>query len=506
MRQERVVVVGGGHNGLVAAILAARAGAQVTLLEAADHVGGATQGAAVFAGHPARLSRYSYLVSLFPDELLARLGIELSLRSRPVSSYTPTGAGGLLIERTPGSATADSFRTLTGSDHEFAAWQRFYAQTSTLAGVIAPTLTGPLRSFESVRAHAEQAGAGDLFHALTGEPLGHIVADRFSCDVVRGVVATDGLIGTHTSLFDPSLLANRCFLYHVVGRGTGEWLVPVGGMGALTDALVGRARQLGVQLVTQAQVVVADEDTQVVLQTDDGREWVADDVLAAVAPVTVQRWLGREAQSPVGAQLKINMLLKRLPRLAGGVDPKIAFAGTTHLEEGFEQLEQAYRSSVAGEVPDPLPAEVYCHSLTDDSILNGEPGATLTLFGLHTPQALLDAHRDQAVAAALAALQEHLAEPLADCLATDAQGRPCLDIATPTDLEQTLHMPGGHIFHGDLTWPWLEEPAESVPAQYGVEVPGSRRILLAGAGTRRGGGVSGLGGAAAVDALLAQGR
>ena len=506
MRQQQVIVVGGGHNGLVAAILAAQAGARVTLLEAADHVGGATQGTPVFAGHPARLSRYSYLVSLFPNGLAARLGIELPLRSRPVSSYTPTGAGGLLVERTPGSATAESFLALTGSDQEFDAWQSFYAQTCALAGAVVPCLTGPLRSFEEVRANAEQAGAGDLFGALTEQPLGEIVAGRFRHDLVRGVVATDGLIGTHTSLFDLSLLANRCFLYHVIGRGTGEWLVPVGGMGALTDALIGRARQVGVQVVTHAEVVAADENGQVVLETADGREWVADGVLAAVAPVTVQRWLGREAQSPIGAQLKINMLLKRLPRLASGVDPEVAFAGTMHLEEGFEQLEKAYRASVAGEVPDPLPAEVYCHSLTDDSILNGASGATLTLFGLHTPQALLDAHRDQAVAAALAALEKHLAEPLADCLATDAQGRPCLDVATPTDLEQTLGMPGGHIFHGDLTWPWLNEPAESVAARYGVEVPGSRRILLAGAGSRRGG-VSGLGSAAAADALLAgQGR
>ena len=495
-------MVGGGHNGLVAAVLAAQAGARVTVLEAADHVGGATQGTAVFAGHPARLSRYSYLVSLFPDQLAARLGIDLPLRSRKVSSYTPTGAGGLFVERTPGSATADSFRALTGSDREFAAWQQFYGQTSALAGAIAPTLTGPMATFGQVRAAAENAGVGDLFGALTERPLGEMVAERFGSDVVRGVVATDGLIGTHTSLFDPSLLANRCFLYHVIGRGTGEWLVPVGGMGALTDALIVRARRLGVQIVPDAEVVAVDEDEQVALRTGDGREWVADHVLAAVAPVIVQRWLGRAEESPVGAQLKINMLLKRLPRMAGGVDPTVAFAGTTHLEEGFEQLEQAHRSSLAGEVPDPLPAEVYCHSLTDDSILNGEPGATLTLFGLHTPQAVLDAHREQAVAAALSALERHLAEPLADCLAADADGRPCLDVATPTDLEHSLRMPGGHIFHGDLSWPWLDERADSIAAQYGVEVPGSRRILLAGAGSRRGGGVSGLGGAAAVDAWL----
>ena len=81
---------------------------------------------------------------------------------------------------------------------------------------------------------------------------------------------------------------------------------------------------------------------------------------------------------------------------------------------------------------------------------------------------------------------------------------PCLDISSPVDLERSLGMPGGNIFHDDLSWPWLADgyPADTPAARHGVEILGSTRILLAGAGSRRGGGVSGLGGAAAVDALL----
>ncbi|WP_206426108.1 hypothetical protein [Nakamurella antarctica] len=108
-------------------------------------------------------------------------------------------------------------------------------------------------------------------------------------------------------------------------------------------------------------------------------------------------------------------------------------------------------------------------------------------------------------AAALAGLQRHLAEPLADCLARDETGLLCVDVATPLDLEKSLNMPGGNIFHGDLSWPFLDDDEEAfAPAQQqGVAVEGSSRILLAGAGSRRGGGVSGLGGAAAVAALKA---
>jgi phytoene dehydrogenase-like protein len=283
-------------------------------------------------------------------------------------------------------------------------------------------------------------------------------------------------------------------------------------MGALTDALVAKARSLGVEIRCNVDVVGVDEDLTSVTVTgrvnDQETSFTAEHVLAAVAPAVVDGWLGRPAEIPTGAQIKINMLLDRLPRLASGIDPAIAFAGTMHLEEGFWDIEAAYATTAGGSLPAVLPGEVYCHSLTDPSIMNGHPGATLTLFGLHAPVDLFrndpEGSRARAAEAALIGLQRHLAEPLLDCLARDADGQPCLDISSPVDLERTLGMPGGNIFHDDLSWPWLADhyPVETPAARYGVEIGGSRRILLAGAGSRRGGGVSGLGGAAAVDALL----
>lgn len=511
-----VLVVGGGHNGLVAAILAAAAGRSVTLLERSAQPGGATVGERVFPPHPVRLSRYAYLVALMPDELIRRLGITIPLASRAVSSYTPVLRGGvasgLLVERHLGPATEESFRELTGSDEDFAGWVRLYAEIRSLAEVVAPTLTGPLRRRSEVADAVVATAGAQVWTDLVEEPIGAMIERRFRDDTVRGVVATDALIGTHTSLFAPDLLANRCFLYHLIGRGTGEWLVPIGGMGAVSDALVRRARELGVEIVCGASVIDIEETVGAVAVTAsrDGDEFTlaAPYLLAAIAPSALDRCLGRETEDPVGAQLKINMLLDRLPRLRSGVDPRTAFAGTMHLNEELSELEAAYAISRAGSLPAVAPSEVYCHSLTDPTILNGHPGATLTLFGLHTPVDLFrsdpDAARSAAAQAALIALQKHLAEPLLDCLARDENGEPCVDIASPVDLENSLHMPGGNIFHDDLSWPWLADdfPADTPAARYGVEVPGSRRILLAGAGSRRGGGVSGLGGAAAVDALL----
>jgi phytoene dehydrogenase-like protein len=516
MSRTDVVVVGGGHNGLVAAILAAQAGKSVTLLERSAQPGGATAGQALFRPHPARLSRYSYLISLMPDHLVRRLGIALPLASRTVSSFTPVRrdgiAGGLLVEREPGPATEQSFAELTGGSAEFASWLAFYAEMRSMATALAPFLSGPLVRRADARDAVIAAAGEQIWTDIVEAPLGAMILRRFRDDTVRGVVATDGLIGTHTSLLDPELLANRCFLYHLIGRGTGEWLVPVGGMGALTDSLVGKARSLGVDVRTGVNVVNVDETTSgvsVTATSNTGETTVeAGHLLAAVAPAVVDGWLGREASIPTGSQIKINMLLDRLPRLASGVDPAVAFAGTMHLEEGFWDLEAAFATTSAGNLPAVLPAEVYCHSLTDPSILNGHPGATLTLFGLHAPAELFRADpvaaRTKATEAALIALQRHLAEPLLDCLARDVDGQPCLDISSPLDLEAQLNMPGGNIFHDDLSWPWLADgfPADTPAARYGVDIPGSMRILLAGAGSRRGGGVSGLGGLAAVDALL----
>lgn len=495
-----VVVVGGGHNALVAAAYLARADLRVLVLEKLGHVGGAAVSERAFPGVAARLSRYSYLVSLLPDRIVADLGLRVRLRSRAVSSYTP--AGDLLVERDPGSATAASFRALTGSDAEFARWRRWYGDLAGFAAALAPTLLEPLVSRERARSPVDPA----VWERVVERPLGETLEEVFADDVVRGVVATDGLIGTHASLHD--FRANRCFLYHVVGNGSGEWLVPVGGMGAVTAELARAAREAGAEVVTGAEVSRVDADGVTAEVEFDGRAVGARFVLSGISPSTVDTLRGRPRGAVAeGCQVKVNMLLERLPRFTGGVDPRLAFAGTLHLDESYAQLETAYRESAAGRVPSVLPAEMYCHTLTDPSILAPELAGrgwhTLTLFGLHTPAALFEADnaglRDELVGRYLAALNAHLEEPIESCLATDADGRPCLEARTPLDLEAELGLPRGNIFHGDLAWPFAEEGDEV--GRWGVETDVAN-LFVCGAGARRGGGVSGIGGHNAAMAVL----
>lgn len=507
------VIVGGGHNGLVAAAYLARAGRTVLVLERLGHTGGAAVSTRPFAGVDARLSRYSYLVSLLPRKIVDELGLRFAVRKRSVSSYTPAERGGRatgLLVGGGGDCTRESFAALTGGDAEYAAWQSFYGTTLRVAERVFPTLTEPLPERAELRARIDDEAA---WRMLFEEPIGAAIEERFADDLVRGVVLTDALIGTFADAHDPSLVQNRCFLYHVVGGGTGDWDVPVGGMGALTDALADAARAAGAEIVTghEATRVETDGDrADVTFRTEAGDTGTvaARHVLVNASPQALAALLDEAPPAPAaeGAQLKVNMLLRRLPRLRDrAVDPREAFAGTFHIAESYRQLATAYEEAAGGRPPSAPPSEIYCHSLTDPSILAPELAQrgyqTLTLFGLHTPARLFaadnDAVREDLLKATLAQLDTHLAEPIADCLAVDADGKPCVEAKTPLDLERDLRLPGGHIFHRDLAFPY----ATPGTGRWGVETAHAN-VLLCGAGAVRGGGVSGVPGHNAAMAVL----
>lgn len=504
------VAVGGGHNALVAAAYLARAGLRVLVLERLGTLGGAAVSHRAFSGHDARLSRYSYLVSLLPPKVARDLGLEVELRTRRVAAYAPAPEGGLLVDDDAGSArTVASFRAVTGSDRDHAAWLSFHELTSAVARRLFPTLTEPVPGQDEVRRLlADVPGA---WEALVERPLGETLQERFGHGLVRGVISTDALIGTFASVDEPSLRQNRCFLWHVIGGGDGRWRVPVGGMGAVTEALAAAATRGGAELRTGAEVVHVDESDDAVELTwrDEAgeRAVAARYLLAGVAPAVLARLRGAPLQpvSPEaeGCQTKLNMLLDRLPRLRSGVAPEDAFAGTFRLNEHEDDLRAAYEDAAAGRLPARPPAELYCHSLTDRSILGPRAPAgqqTLTVFGLHTPASLFKADnagaRATMVERYLDSLDEHLIDPIRGCLATDSEGALCVEAKTPLDVEHELGMPAGNIFHGDLEFPWAERPGG-----WGVETE-HPRTFVCGAGALRGGGVSGVAGHNAAMAVL----
>ncbi|WP_442931919.1 phytoene desaturase family protein [Mycobacterium sp. 050134] len=510
------MIVGGGHNGLVAAAYLARAGLRVRLLERLPQVGGAAVSVQAFDGVDVRLSRYSYLVSLLPSRIVDDLAIAVRLAKRPYASYTPDpatgGRDGLLIGRSGTFAAIGA----AGDERGFAA---FYRRCRLVTERLWPTLLEPLRTRDEACRHVLAGGDPDAavaWRAMVDEPIGHAIAEAVGSDLVRGVIATDALIGTFARLDDPALMQNVCFLYHVLGGGNGDWDVPIGGMGSLTAALAAAARDYGAEISTGAEAYAVQPDGLVRFSVGDEERMIRGRfVLSAVTPTVLAGLLGEQAPpSAQGAQVKVNMVLRRLPALRdGNVTPAEAFAGTFHANEAWTQLDTAYARAVSGRLPDPLPCEAYCHSLTDRSILSAElrdSGAhTMTVFGLHTPHGLFDdadpgALRVRLTESVLTSLNSVLAEPIQDVLLDDAHGRPCIETTTTLDLHRTLAMTDGNIFHGGLAWPFAadDDPLDTPARRWGVATAHDR-ILLCGSGARRGGAVSGIGGHNAAMAVLA---
>jgi phytoene dehydrogenase-like protein len=492
-----VTIIGGGHNGLVAATYLAKAGKSVVILEANPEIGGATQSVQAFPGFDAHLSRYSYLVSLLPDKIVSDLGLSFTCISREVSSYTPYSDKGLYVSRKWDERTADSFNELDPTGHEAKAWQEFYGEIAEFAQRIAPTLLEPLMTRSELKS---AINLPDIWDYLIENPIGEEIDKRFKSDLVKGVVLTDALIGTFASAYD--LQANICFIYHLMGNGTGEWKVPIGGMGALVKELVRVATDSGVEITVNSKVdSVISNQSGITVRTESGDLYESDYLLSNCAPQVLAQLRGKpQPQSLDGSQMKINILLKRLPKLKSGLDPHLAFAGTFHANESFSQFEQAFIDAKSGVMPSKMPIEMYCHTLSDPSILGADLQAagyhTLTLFGLHTPASLFDADndaaRDVALASALASINEYLAEPIEDAIAA-------IEVKTPLDIEEAIGLPRGNIFHKDLSMPFRED---LTAPSWGVETD-DPRIFICGAGAIRGGGVSGIPGHNAAMAVLA---
>ena len=506
MKVYDAVVIGSGHNGLVAACYLAKAGKSVLVLEKSASLGGATTSVKAFKGVDAKLSRYSYLVSLLPDQIIKDLSLNFETIGRKVSSYTPYFDGeidrGLLINSDFDQESRDSLSELTESDDEAIAWESFYQSIKEFAEVVAPTMLEPVPTESEIKELVDPL----IWIELVENTLAQSLNDNFFDDLVKGVVLTDGLIGTFTSADDH--LANKCFIYHVIGNSSGQWRVPKGGMGVLVDQLLTRAKQLGVEIVASQEVTsITKGENNLLIQTQDGKSYEAKVALANCAPRVLERITDFKA-SPLrdGSQVKINMVLRELPKLKSGADPKVAFAGTFHVNESYFELEQAFAQASLGQIPDVIPSELYCHTLTDPTILHPDLIAagyqSLTLFALHLPASLFDKDHDQIKAEVskriLDGFSEFLERPIESYLAKDSDGHLCIEVKTPQELEKELGLPRGNIFHSDLQFPWK---LDGDSRKWGVETS-SERIFLAGAGALRGGGVSGIAGHNAAMAAL----
>ncbi|HXX42806.1 MAG TPA: NAD(P)/FAD-dependent oxidoreductase [Chthoniobacterales bacterium] len=515
-----VVILGAGHNGLVAASYLGGAGLSVLLLEKNDYIGGATTSQKVFPDYDARLSRYSYLVSLFPEKIIRDLDLKLELRRRATGSFTPyikSGKyDGLLISNADNQLTRRSMIDLTGSEFEYEQMKKFYHLARVFAEHSWDSMLEPLIAKEQFRRRFENDDVSrEAWRSLAEEPLGIAIERYLQNDLLRGLVLTDAKIGIFTHPHDASLVQNRCFLYHLIGNKTGEWKVPVGGMGEVARELERVAKESGAECLTNVELGDLDfsgKTKSISFEFDGKQQSVgARFLLANFGRNLLAKYSGikyRPDATDEGSVFKINMLLRRLPRLKtqNYLTPD-AWCGTFHSDEGYGQMNLSYEQAAKGRLPEKTPCEVYCHTLTDDSILAPELRAkgfhTMTLFGLDTPYSLFakenETMRERAEKKFLESLNQWLDEPMEDCLAVARDGSLCIESKSPVDIEASLGMYQGNIFHDAPTWPFAT--ANEQAGKWGVETEWEN-VFICGSSAQRGGAVSGIPGHNAAHKVL----
>ncbi|XZE21286.1 phytoene desaturase family protein [Pirellulaceae bacterium SH449] len=511
-----VAIVGGGHNGLVAANYLALAGLDVIVLEQKSHLGGASVSAKIFPDYDALVSRYAYLISLFPTEILSELKIDFQTCRRRTASFTPyveqNGTpSGLLLSNVDPELSRQSFLAWTGNENAWTRYQQLLELESSIAKLVWPTMTQPLKSRESFLGQLQSDADRQAWDWFVERPLGQAIEHFIDDDLVRGLVMTDAKIGVFTHPHDESLIQNRCFLYHVIGRGTGEWQVPIGGMGGLVAGLSKAALARGATVVTDAEVIAVGlgNDThsvQIVYgPSGSSQQTVTFDATRVVfnaSPKRTARILNQSWQPTTtdeGSVVKVNMLLQRLPKLrCKEMSSTDAFAGSLHINEGYQQMIGSYEIAKSGRVPKPAPCEIYCHTLTDPTILSADLQQrgfhTMTLFGLDAPYRLFEKDNHEAVRAEflqsyLDGLNDFCGESFEDCLAKDSHGNPCIEVKSALDLETEVGLDMGNIFHNSLSWFFASD--RHAIGSWGVETE-QDRVYICGSSAMRGGAVSGI--------------
>jgi len=508
------IVIGGGHNGLVAAAYLARAGARVVVCEARSKTGGAAATDRPWPDHPQfGVTTLSYVMSLMPDTIVRDLRLARhGYRVHPVGPYVvPFPDGRVMIEYDDPAKNHEEFAKFSKKDAD--ALEPWQAWIGGLAAVLGPLLmtTPPQIGSKRPGDLLEQLRLAWRFRGLNVRTVGEVtrlltmsVADLldrfFESEQVKAVMAIDGLIGTWAGPFEPGTA--YVMAHHEigdVGDGTlGSWGVPEGGMGAVAAAIERSATTFGAEVRTSARVerVLVRGGRSVGVALEGGEELSAPIVVSACHPkITFLRQIDRaelpdefvediEHWHTRSGVVKINCAIGRLPRLAG--DPAWTdFSGGFEIAPSLDQLETAFQEARAGR-PATFPFSDGVIPTTLDASLAPEGAHVVSLFTQWVPHTWSEEpHRDE-----LEAYADRVVQAYEDAAPGFRESIVARQVLGPYDMETEWGLIGGNIFHGELSADQLfhMRPAPGY-ADYRTPVAGLYQCSSA---THGGGGVSGI--------------
>ncbi len=461
-----VVVVGAGHNGLVAATVLARAGLNVVVLERASVIGGATRTEACFPAVPGlRHSTGAYLLGLMPPEVLELTGEAVRPLRRDPHYVLPTLDGPQLWFGRDRAATRAQLEAAF-SAADVRADDALQAELAALREDLAPAwLAEPLSVEETAERYVRPALRSVFVDLVRGSVVDYLARFEFSSELLMAMyVVTDGLSGLTAGPDTPGTGHN--FLVHNMCRlpgSDGTWMVAEGGMGAVSGAFATAARKEGATIVTDAEVVSLTVDggaaSGVVLA--DGQSVAAKAVLAACDPWRTAAIAGEHAPEPLlsrletirrpGTTMKINMALRDMPTLASlPPDAPNPWGATVHLlpdatGRPLDALRTMWADVQAGRLPEFPTMEWYVHTTIDPSLQDAASHHSSALFVQSVPYQPAGTTWDEAL------------EPYADHLLSIADefapGTSALIadrlVLAPPGIEERFGITGGHIHHVD---------------------------------------------------------
>ncbi len=507
-----VIIVGGGHNGLVAATYLARGGRRVLVLERRPLVGGACVTEETFPGF--KVSTASYVNSLFRPQIIRELELAkhgLEILERSPSSFTPMKDGRSLFFWPDAQKTIDSIAQFSRKDAE--AFPKYEAMLERIADTIEPTLDMPppdpsdtsLGNLWTLLKFAMRmrplTGQLDDVMRLFMAPARTVLEDWFESDELRATLATDAVIGAWASPGTPG--TGYVLFHHVMGETNGKrgvWGYVRGGMGALSEALASSARAAGVEILTDAPVaeirVESGEVRGVALENGDSYDApvVASnlDCYQTFERLMNPNHLPDDFRKKIkkirydSGSCKINVALSELPdfRAIPGTESAPHHRGTIHIAPNLDDMDRGFFEATQGKTSTAPVIECTIPSTVDET-LAPEGKHIMGIFTQYTPYELSegswDTERDIFADRVFDIINEY-APNFRDSV-IDRQ------VLAPPDLESMLGLTGGNIFQGAMT---LEQLFFMRPALgYADHYTPIKGLFLCGAASHPGGGVMG---------------